>query len=73
MHKQIQKPNYQIHRNFENFFFKKLFFEKKKKLRKLCTCIKNNLKCTNRNYKLIKILRNIYLNQPKSMSKSKNR
>ena len=61
MHKQIQKPNYQIHRNFGNFFLRN-YFLKKKKLKKLCTWIKNNLKWTNRNYKLIKILRNIYLN-----------
>ena len=63
MHKQIRKPNYQIHRNFGNyFFFKKLFFGKKKKLKKLYTCIKNSFKWTNRKYKLIKILRNIYIN-----------
>ena len=36
-------------------FFKKLFFGKKK-LKKLSTCIKNSLKWTNRNCKLIKIL-----------------
>ena len=63
MHKQIQKPNYQIHRNFGNFFFKKLFFGKKKiKKAMYMHYMMNNLKWTNRNYKLIKILRNIYIN-----------
>ena len=33
MHKQIQKPNYQIHRNFGNFFLRN-YFLKKKKLKK---------------------------------------
>ena len=39
--------------------FKKLLFGKK--LKNLSTCIKNSLKWTNRNYKVIKILKNIYI------------
>ena len=37
-------------------FFKKLFFGKKK-LKIPGQCIKNSLKWTNRNYKLVKILK----------------
>ena len=39
--------------------FKKLLFGKK--LKNLSTCIKNSLKWTNRNYKVIKILKYIYI------------
>ena len=42
-------------------FFKKLLFGKKN-LKNLGTCIKNSLKWSNRNYKLINILENIYIN-----------
>ena len=34
MHKQIHKPNYQIHRNFGKFFLRNYFLEKEKRTQK---------------------------------------
>ena len=45
-----------IYKYKKPYLLKNYFFEKKT-LKKLSTCIKNGLKWTNRNYKLIKILK----------------